>query len=292
MPDAIPISTARRAFVGIGASAGGVQAMQGLLRTMPAHSGLSFVVVQHLSPDRPSLLADILQRWTAMPVRQALDGMAVEPDAVYVVPPNAIMTIRDAILHQRPPSAPARETTPIDIFFSSLAEDQGQRAIGIVLSGTGSDGTLGLKAIRDVGGTTLAQGADGSAPQFEGMPNTAVAAGSVDLVVPVEKMPAVLLTLLAREPDEAPEQPVLDAIAAVRLDICILLRREVGHDFSHYKEPTFLRRVHRRMEALHLDATAYLGRLQADPTETGLLFRDLLIGVRRRPKTNAPTCSV
>ena len=279
MPDAAPTSPAHRAIVGIGASAGGIEAMQGLLQNMPADAGLSLMIVQHLSPDRPSLLADILQRWTAMPVRQALDGMAVEPDAVYVVPPNAIMTIRDAVLNLRLPSAPVRETTPIDIFFSSLAEDQGTRAIGIVLSGTGSDGTLGLKAIRDAGGTTLAQGVDGSAPQYDGMPNTAVAAGSVDLAVPVEKMPAVLLTLIAREPDKAPEQPVLDAIAAVRLDICTLLHRQVGHDFSHYKQPTFLRRVHRRIEALHLDATAYLGRLQADPTETGLLFRDLLIGV-------------
>ena len=280
MPDAAPIPTAcRRAFVGVGASAGGIEAMQGLLQDMPADAGLSFIVVQHLSPDRPSMLAEILQRWTAMPVRQALDGMEVEPDSVYVVPPNAIMTMRGATLHLRPPSAPSRETTPIDIFFSSLAEDQGRHAIGIVLSGTGSDGTLGLKAIRDVGGTTLAQGVDGSAPQFDGMPNAAVAAGSVDLMVPVEEMPAVLLTLLAREQRPAAGTPALDAVAAVRLEICRILQRQVGHDFGHYKQPTFLRRVHRRMEALHLDAPSYVGRLQSDPTEIGLLFRDLLIGV-------------
>ncbi len=289
MPDAAPTQAVRRrAFVGIGASAAGIEAMQGLLRTMPAQAGLSLIIVQHLSPDRPSMLAEILQRWTDMPVRQALEGMEVEPDAAYVVPPNAVMTIRHGVLHLRLPAASMRETTPIDIFFSSLAEDQGARAIGIVLSGTGSDGTLGLKAIRDVGGTTLAQGVDGSAPQFDGMPKAAVAAGSVDLVVPVEEMPAVLLTLLTRERDQAPAQPALDAVAAVRLDICALLQRQVGHDFSHYKQPTFLRRVHRRMEARHLDAPAYVSRLHAEPTEVGLLFRDLLIGVTgffRDPET-------
>ena len=178
----------------IGASAGGIEAFRLFFESMPADSGLGFVVVLHLSADRKSLLAEIIGRWTEMPVAEAGDNDLVEPNRVYVIPPGHIATLQQGRLQLRhlAPDVP-REATPIDQFFDSMAADLGEDAIGIVLSGTGHDGALGLKAIKARGGLTLAQGTDGSAPQHSGMPNSAIATGAVDLIVPVQDMPRLVM---------------------------------------------------------------------------------------------------
>ena len=176
-------------IVGIGASAGGVEALEAFFRAMPADNGMGFVIVTHLPPDRDSLLAEIIGRASHMPVVNARDGQLVEAQHVYVLPPGATLTIAAGRLRLRHIAAANRERTPIDVFFTSLAEDQGERAIGIVLSGGGSDGTLGLKTIKENGGLTVAQGTNLTRPRFADMPGNAVAAGFVDLVLPVEDIP-------------------------------------------------------------------------------------------------------
>lgn len=266
--------------VGIGASAGGIEALRGFFQHMPASNGLAFVVMLHLSPDRASMLAEVLGRWTEMPVEQATDGVAVAAEHVYVIAPNTLMTIEHGRLHLRTPKTPMRENTPIDIFFTSLAADLGARAIGVVLSGTGSDGALGLKAIKQAGGVSLVQGGDGSGPQYSGMPASAIATGAVDLILPVDTMPQHILRLEARPEPPSEQSDTADAdINAARPEICGILRNRIGHDFSGYKEQTFMRRVQRRMQFNGLGLQDYLQRLRRDPSEVELLFHDLLIGV-------------
>src|SRR5581483_6398985 len=179
--------------VGIGASAGGVEALELFFAAMPADSGMAFIVVMHLDPTHESWLADIIGRRTSMPVIAAQDQETVEPGRVYVLQPGAIMTISEGRLHLRERGLGAGERAPVDIFFNSLAEDCGENAVGIVLSGSGSDGTLGIKAIKEKGGLTLAQGSNRTEPRFKDMPESATATGLVDLVVPVEQMPERLL---------------------------------------------------------------------------------------------------
>ena len=267
--------------VAIGASAGGVEAFRLFFESVPPNPGMGFVVVLHLSATRKSMLAELIARWTAMPVTEAADGDVVRPSRVYVIPPGHVATIRAGRLHLRPllPDA-SREMTPIDEFFDSLASDLGERAIGIVLSGTGHDGALGLKAIKARGGLILAQGSDGTAPQHEGMPNSAIATGAVDLIVPVQDMPQVLLA--TRPEGDTSSGPVATAgqTDEARLAICKILQAQLGHDFSQYKDKTFLRRVQRRMQVVGIVALPdYVTRLEANREEAVLLFRDLLIGV-------------
>ena len=268
-------------IVGIGASAGGIEALRGFFHGMPDPDGLAFVVVLHLSPDRTSMLAEVLRQWTSIPVQQAADGMAVAVGEVYVIPPSMLMTIEGGRLHLLPPTTTVRENKPIDVFFTSLAADQRAAAVGVVLSGSGSDGSLGLKAIKEAGGLSLAQGGNGHGPQYGDMPSSAISAGAVDLILPVEAMAERILNLPARpepEPEEAAipaDTPLIDLLP----QICQILREQVGHDFSGYKRPTFIRRVQRRMQFLGLDAPAYVRRLRADPNEALLLFQDLLIRV-------------
>ena len=267
--------------VAIGASAGGIDAFRLFFEAIPANSGMGFVVVLHMSASHKSALPEIIARWTAMPVTEATEGERVKPDQVYVIPPGHVGTLRQGRLRLRPlPADVPREPTPIDEFFDSLAADMGEDAIGIVLSGTGHDGALGLKAIRARGGLTLAQGSDGTAPQHTGMPQSAVATGAVDLIVPVQDMPGLIVGIHARH--EAPGPAALSALQTdtARLSICEILRARVGHDFSGYKEATFLRRVQRRMQVLGLvEMNAYVAKLEGDRGEAVLLFRDLLIGV-------------
>jgi two-component system CheB/CheR fusion protein len=180
--------TPNLSIVGIGASAGGVEALEEFFKSVPAGNGLAFVVVTHLPPNRESLLSEILGRATRMPVIDAKHGEKVEAEHVYVLPPGAILTIRDGRLRLRRTGPSDRERAPIDVFFNSLAEDQGEHAIGVVLSGGGHDGTLGIKAIKENGGLTIAQGANVSRPRFAEMPSSAVAAGFVDLQLPVEEI--------------------------------------------------------------------------------------------------------
>jgi two-component system, chemotaxis family, CheB/CheR fusion protein len=185
MADRFPI-------VGIGASAGGVEALENLFRAMPAEPGMAFVVVTHLAPNRESLLPEILARDTRMPVLSAEDNQPVQVDHIYVTPADAVLGIEKGHLRIHHNLA-GRERTPIDSFFAALAEDQGEYAIGVVLSGAGSDGTLGIKAIKEAGGLTMAQGPDHTGPRHSSMPESAIASGLVDLAVPVETMPAQLV---------------------------------------------------------------------------------------------------
>ena len=268
-------------IVGIGASAGGIEAFRLFFEVMPADSGMGFVVVLHTSADRKSMLPEIIARWTAMPVSEAADGDQVGADRVYVIPSGYVATMRQGALHLRhlAPDVP-REATPIDEFFDSLAADLGEDAIAVVLSGTGHDGALGLKAIRTRGGLTLAQGSDGTVPQHSGMPNSAIATGAVDLIVPVQEMPGLIVGIHARQEAADPVAPSALQNDTARLSICEILFERVGHDFSHYKEATFLRRVQRRMQVLGLaDINAYVETLEEDREEPVMLFRDLLIGV-------------
>ena len=242
---------------------------------MPADNDMGFVVVTHLPPDRDSLLAEILGRAGRLPVVSARDGQLVEAQHVYVLPPGATLTIAAGRLRLRHIDAGNRERTSIDVFFTSLAEDQGERAIGIVLSGGGSDGTLGLKAIKENGGLTVAQGTNLTRPRFADMPANAVAAGFVDLVLPVEDIPDRIIAYVRDWGAFDAEHPE-DALSKIHT----LLRTQTAHDFSQYKDQTFQRRVQRRMQVVQTtNLEDYIGRLQEDPDEIGALFRDLLIGV-------------
>ena len=268
--------------VGIGASAGGIQALESLFRTMPADTGIGFVIVTHLMRGRESLLPEIMARYTAMPVLAATQDAVVEPNHVYLGGADSILTIKGGrlALQARPADS---QPTQIDVFLSSLAEDRGEAAIGILLSGSGHDGTLGFKAIQEHGGLTLAQGHNGSAPLHGEMPNSAIAAGAADLVVTVEDMAARIVAYGhgarrdrggAGEGDAGPDNtPAYRAIHAI-------LHQQVGHDFSGYKQRTFQRRVRRRMQVLQSPSLeAYVARLRDNAGEVANLFRDLLIGV-------------
>ena len=251
---------------------------------MPPDSGLAFVVVLHLPANRRSLLTEILQRWTTMPVCDVEDGDEVRPDTVYVPPPHVTLTYKDGRLNIRNPPGGSREFRPIDGFFDTLAEGLGEDAVGIVLSGTGTDGALGLKAIRATGGLTIAQGAgDGQSgvQYYDGMPAGAIATGAVDLVSKAQDMPGHLVRLLgARLAAPAHADDSAAETDALRLRICGVLRARIGHDFANYKETTFLRRVHRRMQVRDVPTVAgYADLLDRDAAEALMLFRDLLIRV-------------
>jgi two-component system CheB/CheR fusion protein len=272
---------AEHRIVGIGASAGGVEALRLFFQNLPEGSGVGFVVILHLAPNYPSLLADVIGRWTKMPVAPASEGTLVAPDHVYVNPHDAVLSISDGRLRLRRRAPDSHGGAPIDVFFSALAIDHGANAVGVVLSGTGNDGALGLKAIKSAGGVTLAQGIDGGQPRYGDMPAAAIATGAVDLILPVEAMPERILSL--RPPpaanDAGDESLDVPRLAALKPRICAILRGQVGHDFSGYKEQTFMRRVTRRMLFVGLDAEHYVERLAVDHAEVALLFRDLLIGV-------------
>jgi two-component system, chemotaxis family, CheB/CheR fusion protein len=268
-------------IVGIGASAGGLEAFQRFFERMPSDSGMAFVLILHLPADRKSMLTEIIRRWTTMRVVEAVDGTLVEPDCVYVPPPHAIVALIDYHLGVRMSAEDdKRVIRPIDAFFDSLGSALCEQAIGIVLSGTGSDGALGLKAIKDCGGLTIAQGSDGSAPQYGEMPAGAIATGSVDLVAPVEDIPGHLLRFKGRAIEDADVASDPAQADAAQLQICAILRAQLGHDFSGYRANTFLRRVHRRMQVVNVTTfQEYVARLRVDHDEVTLLFRDLLIRV-------------
>jgi two-component system, chemotaxis family, CheB/CheR fusion protein len=262
-------------IVGIGASAGGVEALDAFFRAVPADNGMAFVVVTHLAPDHESMLAEIIGRAAQMPVVNARDGETVEAQHVYVLPANAILTIRDGRLQLRRTDAADHERAPIDIFFNSLAADQGERAIGVVLSGGGSDGTLGLKAIKENGGLSVAQGSNGTRPRFSDMPASAVTAGFVDLLLPVEDIPGRILAYAQNWQVLNREQS--DGFLA---KVYTLLRARTGHDFSDYRERTVQRRVQRRMQVVQTPKIEdYVDLLQKEPDEAVALLHDLLIGV-------------
>lgn len=268
--------------VGIGASAGGLAAFEAFFSAMPDDDdvGMAFVLVQHLSPDHKSILRDLVARTTNMEVFEVEDGMEVRAGCAYIIPPNHDMSLVSGALQLLERTGTHGPRLPIDFFFRSLAEDQGARATGIVLAGTGSDGTLGLRAINGAGGMTMAQ--EPSSTDFDGMPRSAIATGLVDFVMRPEEMGPKLLALAAHGFERGHESA--DAIgrgAPEGLDrICTLLRSHAGHDFSEYKPNSLARRVERRM-AVHkiTEMSDYIRFAQQTPDEVDGLFHDLLIGV-------------
>jgi two-component system CheB/CheR fusion protein len=276
-----PAAGAGRSFpiVGIGASAGGLEALESFLRHLPEKSGLAFVVVQHLDPTHKGMLVELLARATPMKVLQVKDRLQVEPDCVYVIPPNHDLSILHGVLHLLAPAAPRGLRLPIDSFLRSLAADQGPRSVGVILSGMGSDGTLGLAAIKEKGGAVFVQ-APASA-KFDAMPRSAIDAGLADVVAPVEELASKIAAYLAHAPRVAtPDLALASKTESAIEKICILLRSQTGHDFSQYKRSTVYRRIERRMGLHQIDGIAgYLRYMQESPQETTLLFKELLIGV-------------
>ncbi|HET7313061.1 CheR family methyltransferase [Salinisphaera sp.] len=272
----------RPLVVGIGASAGGLNAFKTFFDHMPADSGMVFVLVQHLAPDHQSMLAELLGAHTRMPIRQAEDGTAVAADHVYTIAPGTTLTIQNGRLCVDEPGQARAERRLIDAFFSSLAADQGEYAVCIVLSGSGSDGTTGLKSVKEYGGFALAQaGLDEGVGSS--MPASATATGLVDFCISIADMPAKLAEyarhLSAVAPDKDADGNRRDAAEHLRT-ISAILYEQLGHDFGQYKQSTLTRRVQRRMQVLQVDTmAAYVGRLRAEPEEQRLLFNDLLIGV-------------
>lgn len=272
----------------LGASAGGLRALEEFFQNMPTNSGCSFVVVQHLSPDFRSLMDDLLGRQTTMTIHKVEDGMSLEPDSIYLIPPKKLMTVRDSILRltDRPADRPV--DLPINIFLSALAADAGPRAIGVILSGTGSDGTEGLEAIHAVGGLVIIQ--DPASAEFDGMPRSAIAARIADYVLTPAAMPAAIIAY-ARDPGtrlpdsthrkESESDPDTPSINRAEFTAIFgLLKRSFGIDFSHYKITTVERRIHRRMTMREIpDPATYASQLEAQPAELDALYRDLLIGV-------------
>ena len=268
--------------VGIGASAGGLAALEVFFSNMPADTdpGMAFVLVQHLAPDHKSILTEIIQRYTRMQVFEVEDGMEVQPNCAYIIPPNRDMAFLNGTLQLLEPAEPRGQRLPIDFFFRSLARDQRERAICVVLSGTGSDGTLGLRAIKGEGGMAMAQSTDTT--EFSGMPDSAIATGLVDYELPPSEMPAQLIAYAAHAFGALSRQTsgVAPRTESALKKIFTLLRAQVGHDFSQYKPKTIQRRIERRMAVHQIDAIeSYVKYLQQTPVEIEALFRDLLIGV-------------
>jgi chemotaxis methyl-accepting protein methylase len=265
--------------VGIGASAGGLEALERFLRNVPAGSGMAFVIVQHQDPTHKSIMAELLQRASAMTVVQVSDRTRVQPDCVYVIPPNKHMSLLHGVLHLLDPVAPQGLRLPIDFFFRALADDVESRSIGVILSGMGTDGTLGLKAIKEKAGAVCVE--DPASAKFDGMPRSAIDAGLADIVAPAEELPARIVAYLQHVPLLArPGQAEEDHGHSAFKKIASLVRAQTGHDFSLYKKNTVYRRIERRMGIHKIDRIAtYALFLQENPQELELLFKELLIGV-------------
>jgi two-component system CheB/CheR fusion protein len=266
-------------IVGIGTSAGGLDSLERFFKNMPGDSGMAFIVVAHLDPSHATLLPELLQKFTRMRVALVEDEMRVDPNSVYIIPPNKSMTIAQKKLFLFPKAEPYGSRLSIDTFMRSLAEDQGRNAAGIIMSGAGADGTMGIRAIKNEGGLTLAQDLDSA--KYDGMPGSAIASGMVDFVLPPEKMSQKLITFAKNNAYIGAERPVGTGREATSLrKIFALLRANTGHDFSLYKQKTIWRRVLRRMTACRInDVAAYANYLDVNRAEVKNLFHELLIGV-------------
>jgi two-component system CheB/CheR fusion protein len=281
-PRAPPAGTGDFTVVGIGASAGGLEACKKLLSALPAATGMAFILIQHLDPTHASMMVDLLAAGTTMPVRQATDGMPIACDHLYVIPPGTYLSIGNGVLRLSEPLAPHGSRLAFDFLLHSLAAACGARAICVVLSGTGSDGSLGLKSIKEQCGFVIAQDPEEAA--FDGMPRSAIMTGAVDLVLPVAKIPDAMIaydrriTLAQAQADEAARNGGNHCLPAI-ID---LLRARTGHDFTLYKPGTLERRIARRMAMAAIetdDMDGYLDVLRSDETELGLLAKELLIHV-------------
>ena len=276
-----PAGTDQVTIVGIGASAGGLAAFEAFFSAMPARTepGIAFVLVQHLAPDHKSILSELVRRFTSMQVLDVEEGMRVEANCAYIIPPNQDMAVLNGTLHLLEPAAPRGLRLPIDFFFRSLAQDQHERAICIVLSGTGSDGTLGARAIKGEGGTVMVQTPESA--DYDGMPRSVIATGLVDYVLPPADMPSRLIEFATRRFGGAHAPAALAQQSEEALQkILVLLRAHTGHDFSRYKQRTIVRRIERRMAIHQIEGMAeYVRYIQNAPAEADALFGDLLIGV-------------
>ena len=268
--------------VGIGASAGGLAAVEEFFSGMPANidPGMAFVLVQHLAPDHKSILSELVRRYTRMEVFEVVDGITVQPNCAYIIPPGCDMAFLNGTLQLLAPTEPRGRRLPIDYFFRSLAADQHQYAIGIILSGTGSDGTQGVRAIKAEGGMVMAQNL--ASTKFDGMPRSAIGTGLVDYELPPAEMPAQLMAYAAHAFGKLPKSSALRPakVESAMKKIFVLLRDQIGHDFSLYKPSTIHRRIDQRMAVNQIEEIdGYVKVLQQSPAEVETLFRDLLIGV-------------
>jgi two-component system CheB/CheR fusion protein len=264
-----------RRVIGLGASAGGLEPLEQFLAQMPAASGMACIVVQHMDPTHKAMLSQLLQRATILPVQEVAESTRIEPDHVYVIPPNADMTVAAGVLHLAEPSRPRGLRLPIDTLFCSLARELCDQAVGVVLSGMGSDGTLGLEAIHAQGGLTLAQLPESA--QFDSMPRSAIAAGCVDVVALPAAMPARIVDAAGQDAAE-PQAAGPDPGALAR--ILALLHEHTRHDLAQYKPNSLVRRIGRRMAVHGLPTMeAYAAFLLENPHELDLLFKEVLIGV-------------
>ncbi len=268
--------------IGIGASAGGLEAFSEFFAALPSKTGMAFVLIQHLDPDHESILPALIAKTTDMPVASVADGMPIQADHVYVIPPAGTIGIKNGTFILRPRAKGSAQHLPIDAFFTALATDAGERAIGIVLSGTASDGSQGVAAIKNGGGITLAQNPAGA--RFDGMPRKAIASGCIDMVLSPAEMAQELIRL-GRQPLKARRRMAGPASFTAEdhvflQHILALLRDETGIDFLHYKQTTLERRIHRRMLLQHMETLAnYAAELRKNPDEMHHLVSDVLIGV-------------
>src|SRR5262245_16346641 len=265
----------------IGASAGGIEALTELLRALPDNTGMAFVLIQHLDPTHHSILTELLSKETAMRVREVSDGMPLQQNHVYVIPPNANMTISARALQIAPREETRGLHMSIDHFMRSLANEEGSRAIGVILSGSGSDGTLGMAEIQAQGGVTFAQ--DTASAKYDSMPRSAIASGCVDYVLPPKAI-ARELGRIAHHPyvaGQATEEGDYESDESAGLNsIFQLLRRSTGVDFTHYRKTTILRRIQRRMVVHKVDKLdEYVKHVQMNPAEIKALYQDMLINV-------------
>ena len=265
-------------IVGIGASAGGLAAFDNFFSAMTDRigPGMAFVLVQHLDPNYKSMLTDLIGRYTHMPVYEVTDGMVVQPNCVYVIPPKYDMVLESGTLQLQEPIGPRGHHLPIDLFFRSLALSKQELAIAIILSGTGSDGTLGVRAIKSEGGMVMVQSPESS--EYDGMPRSVIDTGVADYILPPAEMPAQLIAYVTRTFGKGPR--VIPRTESAVKKIFNLLRVQTGHDFSHYKQSTISRRIERRMVIRNVNnLDDYVHNLEQKPSEVETLFRDLLIGV-------------
>ena len=278
----MPAMSAASAFpvVGIGASAGGLEAFRRLLEGLPADTGIAFVLIPHLDPSHASMMAELLGPHTAMPVVQAADRMPLEPNHVYLIPPQTYLSVRSGVLRLTVPQPPPPGIRlPFDFLLNSLAEEYGERAVAVILSGTGADGSVGLKAVSEKGGLVIAQDPEEAA--FDGMPRNAVMTGAVNLVLPIAQIPQALVRY-ARHSYITTGSTTAggDAEGKALGEIIELLRAQTSRDFTHYRRGTLLRRISRRMAAAGIELLAgYIAFLRDNPHELELLAKDFLIHV-------------
>ena len=266
-------------IVGVGSSAGGLEALKKFFSSTPADSGMAYVLIQHLDPTHESLMVDLLGRYTAMKVVQILNNMPVEPDRIHIIPPNTSVTIKNGVLLLSKPVERRGLRLPVDYFLEALAEDQRENAIGIILSGTGSDGTLGIKEIKAYGGLVVVQ--DPETAQYDGMPRSAISTGLVDYVLPVEQISSALVSYIKHSiaMGNLGDPLLIDAEGKLQ-KILMLLHVRTGHDFRCYKRNTLVRRLQRRMTINHIsELQDYLEHIQKHPEEIESLDKDLLISV-------------